>query len=573
MKRALLVLIGLALGLGLILWLQGREGSTPAAPPAGSGTDHVVVDGKQYTVVDVPTDASPGLTGHQGAAPPTPPRRHGIEIVLLDREDRPIAGQLVEVRPGKAGDNPTSRTDEEGVAYFPNETPKTCSRAYARADAPRGTSTELWWVTDVPIEGVRTEARCQKGVPFELQIVDGVTGAPVPAARWGTGYIEELGTRRLVGNTACAIPGDPLSGSGWPAWFGFYVEVPKGYVAWDPQVIRCRVPSGATRLHATYALRREVHVVVSLGDQLEHPIKGRVQFQLRCAGRPWKPVQVQVLGENSFRVRGLPFLPSEPFVLRAADTAGQEGTAAGRIPVKSGQTLRLAMTSFGDEHVDLIIMEDIEFDGPAGGGIGHNHGRVTRPEPPRGTLTVLCLLADGSPARSVQVYAKGPEWEGTKNGASVRGSYSLWAQADSSGRVAWADAPVGEWELTFTAWNPAKTVAVVREDATTDVTIREPTGGELRIQAVTPDNHPLPFCTIAVRHKTKRGLGLRPLPDHDGLVRVDAYTDHLGTRTLQRLAPRTYQVTVRFGSREETVSAELGDREVTPLVVVLDPPE
>ena len=572
MKRTPLILLGLALGLGLVLWLQSREQTEPQAPPTGSGSNRTTMAGQQYEIVDVPTESTPGLTPQPAVAPDQPNPESTLEIVLLDPKGRPIAGQPVRCHPPRGkprlrDDARLARTDQQGVARFPDLTPERVEEYDARHDAPVPASQRYrpWWVFRTSIQGWRTTARSEWGMPFRVQIVDGITGTPMPDVAWGTGWIrteEAPGPPTLIGDTARAQPGESCR-------FGFHVHAPEGYVAWDATTIQSYVADAGRHLTAVYPLRKELAFEVTLVPKLGGSFEGDASFELRCVDQQWRSLRSKSLGAGRFRLHGVPFLPEEPYEIRA-EGADLEGDVAGRLPATLGSTTSQTIEMYEEGEADF----DFEGDNRNGAiGIGGTPGEIIRPEPKRGTLSVLCLLSDGRPAQNVRVSASGPEWKGTKNGHAVSGRYRLSGDTDAGGRIAWADAPAGEWRVQFRAWHRGQGIATVRAEQRTELTVREPHGGSLEIQVVTPDNHPLPFATVSVRHAEERHVAWRPLPGADGGVRVDAYTDHLGRRTLKRMFPGTHEVTVRFGSREKQASTTLEDRKTGTLEVILEAPK
>jgi len=170
---------------------------------------------------------------------------------------------------------------------------------------------------------------------------------------------------------------------------------------------------------------------------------------------------------------------------------------------------------------------------------------------PKGRIEVRVWRHNGDPAVGARV-----------------GAGRKYATTDARGRAVLEEIQPGTHRVYVTQiglLDIVKSVDVVANQ-TTELEVRESKGRERDLLVVDENGDPLPYASFQLsRGKYREDW----IDEHDGVQRLDRFTDHEGRRTLARMDPRVTKITVSWGSRKTTV--DIGDDETDELRVVLSP--
>lgn len=532
-----------------------RAHDTPA-PMTAKGLTHST-DGS------TPGLETPGLEGRAAEQPaPGDTASHGLEVHVLevhvvDRHDKPLPGVAVVLLESRRSLHTEqlarARTDRQGVARFPGHTPETVRWAHARSDAripndgpleSHGTLRESLWPLEPhwPLSGKVTDwvtkLTCRGGMPFRVVCFDIETGKEIPDVLWGAGRIEEGGTTVVVGQSIAARPGYVLEG-------GFHVDPPQGYVAYERTGARLPIARTAKSLLFHYPLHREVPMEVTLRRGDGKALQGDVFAEFQFDHTDSIALAMERIAAGRYRMRGMPHIPGLSFGMdiHVGDVSAHW---EGILPPKNDRRMQARLTLRKDGA--RLNARPSNAPPPTGGLIGLSDAPrpLDPPEPERGTLTALCRLGDGAPARDTRVHAEGPWWSVTGNDGQVtRDRYRMEARTNASGRVTFDGAAVGQWTLSFRDWTTVRGKAVVRRNERTELVLQEPLGGSLAVTVVDGDDKPIPFARMGLLAYGD-SEAVRPVPDADGVQRADSFTDPAGAWTLNRIAAGMYEITVRW---------------------------
>jgi hypothetical protein len=252
-------------------------------------------------------------------------------------------------------------------------------------------------------------------------------------------------------------------------------------------------------------------------------------------------------GDATGRVRGVPFLREESVELTVRADGQVVVSWTGRLGTDPRDVLYadVDLPAFGGPSSGSLF-------GVGGGASGEFRGRARRRTPDAsGRLEVAVVGRDGSAVAHARVRVR-------PSGATAR--------ADARGHAVFpaleaAAYEVETWELGVVT---ARGSVTVDADRTSRVTLQEPEGGTLDVEVVDEAGVPLPFATLAL-------LGDRDWCDleSDGTQRTDPHTDHLGRRTLTRVAAGDVRVQAWFGRRTGDGTVEVRDARRTALRLVV----
>ena len=356
------------------------------------------------------------------------------------------------------------------------------------------------------------------------------------------------------------------------------VDVPEGFVAWDPRAMQGEPCTRATEVRYVLPLRRSVGgtLAPTLADGSALP--ARVVFG-RVGGVLFEPAQ-QVDGGGRIVLRGLPFHAGEPveFGLESEDGAWSR-KVEGRFPRTLGPLPPVTVLMDAEDATGGDVLTGLrrELRGDfvqSGVFFGPDWIELVgmRADPAAGapTLRVRVLREDGSPAAGVWVEARRLA-KRVEEPVLARGWYM-----GPAARTAWADAR-GIARLSglepgahrLVAYQAGFVDAFLEADAPAEgereVTIVEGGSGTLELIVVDEEGRGLPHarCELVA-------ASLRAYVDlHEDVQRLDVFTDDRGRRTYRRVPTGPTALKVAWGSRTKDVDVVVRAGERRSVRVVL----
>jgi hypothetical protein len=388
------------------------------------------------------------------------------------------------------------------------------------------------------VEGALTHLCCRGDLPLEVRLEDAVSGGALPLSGVAAtpSAPGEMRVARMPGSAKKDPVGITLPEEGLP-----------GYVAWDPSVWRAGISRYTDRLLLVQPLRREARVEVHAEEYDGTPARGAYVSQLTIAGRTLR----NELGDRQVyagrcRLAGVPYFRAEEVSVQverlhlAVDCDVEEEEPGLPYDIARGQgTL--------PRDPDALLLLTARFPrasrsgfGGRGGGRSLFSSRCGKPRQrlPTGRVVATVLRRDGSPAAGALVRIRG-----------------LYARADLRGEATLEHVAIGEHELGLreTGLVPTTCAVAVAAGRTTRVTLREAAGATVHVRVVDGEGEGLPYAI----------LDLPPAPEwvdlHEGVQRLDPFTDVEGRRTLRRMPIQRRRLAATYGSRTGSVELDLRD--------------
>lgn len=397
-------------------------------------------------------------------------------------------------------------------------------------------------------------------LPLDVRLVDAETGRPAASATWDVAH--ERG-----GSLPGGAPRGHVRIHDARVTSELQVTAGPSEVAWDAPSWNEAVSRYAERFAATYPLRREVVVSVSVATADGRSTVGELAVSATVAGRsvqaPWLPTGRPSGGPPDsldLEVRGVPLLRGEALSISVSERRGTAWhTADWADTLGHDLRTRLDVTMTLPERAD----EDTGFLGRGGRrslriGCGCG-GRLVRPPRETGVLVLDVVRTDGRPASGAQVRVS------SQDDSSLHGfSRSLGAR----GRARFVGLEDGVWEVELREVGLVPTTGEVRVIAgsVTPFVLREHPGASLHLEVTDDAGRPLPFATFQVA-ETPSGMDWVDVAG--GVQRLDGFTDERGCRALHRLGEGPTRIRVAYGSRRAETTVDVPASGSVPVRMVV----
>ncbi len=524
----------------------------------------------EYALPDLLTASTPddaaGLKGRAKtkAEAAADPDARVLEVHVFDRHDGPLPGVPVELYEDVVwGESKaTARTDRAGMARFPGLRPDQVGVAQVANDTPppNDIGFSRAWSGPTKVTEWITTIKSSRGMPFRVVCFDVETGQDMPNVPWGSGRLVENGKTILVGRSLAARPGDTLIA-------GYFVTPPAGYVSVDGSGAQLAIARSATSLLFHHPLRREMPMEVTVKREDGKRLVGAARAEMAFKFADPTPLRLEKVSEGRYRIHGAPHISGHEFGIDV-HVGNVSGHWKGTMPGHRTERMHTELTLSASGARLLDSFEAAPLNGTVG--MGNAGPTIHVPEPEHGAMTVTCRLADGTPARGVRVRGTGPAWETVgNNGRTHEGRYKVSAMTDASGRATFDAAAVGAWTVSFRGWLTVEGQAIVRRNERTEVALSEAKGGALAFTVVDEHGAPLTFARLTLYGKGDKAAW-RPVPDQDGVQRVDDFTDVRGKRTIERLPAGSYEVAVRWHGRSLLMHVPVYEGKTTRRTLTLE---
>lgn len=502
-----------------------------------------------------------------------PPPAEGVRVKVFGPDDIEVPGAEVYLSEAN-GWKLAGTTGPDGTLILPGIAADGKRRLAASFEWKRLTSRELAALDGPSISGDTATLR----VPFALHVtpefVDGQTGAPVPGVTWRPPLVSAHSAPRTG---PAVLP----YGFGGALYFGMTVDVPKGWLAYEPvgsddlkyaDGYTNWIAPGVGRARVVYPLRRQALVRVSFAtkDGREQPID-RLVWRFSPDGAPtelrgdWRGVPRSAPST----IGGIPWFPGAEIELRVA------GETRESEPREFGGIARVVLGPTPDETVSVQVQ--------AREGLDTSYARASETEPKRpgyfysrpesgGVIEAHVVRLNGKavPKLDLRVASKETRFlEGTKQRVP-KWQFELPIAAGGTGTA--ADVAPGEYTVSYD-WSGLLPMdpkrVVVKEHETSVVTLTEPLGCALDVRIADSAGEPLPFARV----KIDGPIGGMVIDVEDDVQRLDPFVGADGRRTYRGVMPGDLLVNATWGPRTGVARVKLKDGEGGAVTVTLVDPK
>lgn len=344
------------------------------------------------------------------------------------------------------------------------------------------------------------------------------------------------------------------------------VWAPRGYVAWDPLPSREAHSGYATRLTATYPLRREALIEATVRECDGTPTVDAGLESATIANRSIAYAEIEAFVSGTYRVRGIPFLRGEALSLTFVPGEQTEGYAPrstawkGALPEASAEVLRPVVTLPAPAPLGSGSARALRR------GCGGTCGGCEVVEPlagdgePQGQVLLTVRRRGGAPASLARIELTALVGADARRRVVDLGTCEFHC-LDSDGRLRIAGLTPRRYEVRVEEDGivPVARDFEVLDGRVTEVTIDEPVGATLDVQVVDAEGRPRKFATVEVHQPS--GVMWADLAD-DGTERLDRFVDHLGRRTLAHVEPGEVRLKATWAGRTVEKTVTVADGEV-----------
>jgi len=536
MARRWILLCVLILGLALLvaLFVERADGSRDALTSTAESdaeVERTMLEGEAPPVLEATAETkSAGLIGRIQSA-----RSGPVRVLVVTDGGLPVPYVEVFIRPQWFAEG----TDTDGVARFDQDLPWDGSLE-AAVNQSTGEQDDILQAT---IRGPQVRLVVEGLRPMTIHVVDAETGDPVEPSQL-VPHSEPLGeiTRPSVGQYRHFVLA-PRHASGQ-----LKIAPKSGWIAWDGVSWNLPRSAYADELEVVAPMRREVPVRVTVLDHKGDISSNAEIVSFQIAGKTRHP-EWSSDAYGTRLVDGVPYFRGERLTVTAeiANTTARESAS-------------IVLGPHPDQAVDLQIRLPKPLplrQGAFSGRGGHRDcfrtgcGSRKRALSAKGRIAVRVWRHNGDPAVSARVHAG-----------------RRYANTDARGRAVLEGVHPGKHRLYVTQTGLLDIAASVEVVAnkTTELDVQESKGRRRDLVVVDENGEPLPYASFQLSRGKYRDDWI---DEHDGVQRLDAFTDHEGRRTLARMDPRVTTITVTWGSRKATV--DLGKGVTGELRVVLAP--
>lgn len=422
------------------------------------------------------------------------------------------------------------------------------------------------------IRGPEVSLACETGLPVTLEPFDVGTGEPVPEVVWRNAFASMSPALEVAARdgalTAFVRPGDTGT------LFARAVTVPDGLVAWDELHFEFHASRYANRLVVRYPLRREAAVSVRM-DGAPGPLTWTLEFPAVAERYPAASGDGERPVDGRLRLRGVPFLAGEEFLLRVTDRALVSLFQGGRVPGSHRVAGRLPLDVDEEIVLDLDPAQAAEVEWPPtslGSALTAYGGGPAPPgpfEPGAGpAITVRVLRRDGRPAAGAMVamhYGRP-----TSNPRLYHGT-AAFVRADEDGvaQFSGVPSPFASFQLIEAGLVRTRTERHEVVDGL-EVVLREGDGGRLEVRVVDADDRPLPGARLRMGTQDLehvRGPVVSWVDDQAGIQRIDPFVDEQGRRNFEHVTPGEVHVEATWLARTGSAVATAVEGETTTVTV------